>query len=119
MIHWHKNTPRRAHSQFDNLPWLREVGPQAVLINADDAKERSISNGDLVKVFNSRGEMVIPAEVSEGILPGVVDVPEGAWYDPDERGVDRGGCPNILTRDKTSPGGGFVSSSCLVQVEKV
>jgi anaerobic dimethyl sulfoxide reductase subunit A len=110
---------RRAHSQFDNLPWLRELVSQAVLINAEDAKARGISNGDLVRVFNGRGEMVIPAEVSERILPGVVDIPEGAWYTPDENGIDRGGCPNILTRDKTSPGGGFVSSCCLVQVEKV
>lgn len=109
---------RRAHSQFDNVPWLRELMPQAVSINADDAKARGISNGNLVRVFNDRGEMVIPAAVTERIMPGVVDIPEGAWYAPDEKGVDRGGCPNVLTLDRPSPSGGFVSASCLVQVEK-
>ena len=48
----------------------------------------------------------------------LVDIPEGAWYAPDEKGIDRGGCPNVLTLDRPSPSGGFVSASCLVQVEK-
>ena len=83
-----------------------------------DAKERGIKNGDLVRVFNDRGQMVIPAIVTEGIMPGVVDVPQGAWYDPDENGVDKGGCANILTLDEISPGGAFCSNTALVQVEK-
>ena len=109
---------RRAHSQFDNIPWLRELEPQAVKINPKDAKPRGIKDGDPVRVFNDRGEMIIQAEVTQRIIPGVVDVPEGAWYDPDEQGVDRGGCANVLTRDARSPGGAFTTNTCLVQVEK-
>jgi anaerobic dimethyl sulfoxide reductase subunit A len=111
--HW-----RRAHSQFDSLSWLRELATQEVLISAIDAEARGISDKDLVRVFNDRGVVVIPARVSQRIMPGVVDVPQGAWYTPDENGVDWGGCSNVLTRDEPSPGGGFVSSCCLVQVEK-
>ena len=109
---------RRANNQFDNIPWLRELEPQAVLINSEDAESRGIKNGDMVRVFNGRGKMVIPAKVTERIMPGVVDVPHGAWYDPDKKGVDRGGCANILTKDAYSPGGALPYNTCLVQVEK-
>jgi anaerobic dimethyl sulfoxide reductase subunit A len=110
---------RRAHSQYDNLPWLRELQTQAISINAADALARGIKDGDMVRVFNDRGQMVIPARVTERIMPGVVDIPQGAWYDPDEKGIDRGGCCNVLTRDEHSPGGAFCSNTTLVQVERI
>lgn len=110
---------RRAHSQFANLPWLMELQTQAMQISSVDAQARGISTGDMVKVFNDRGELRILAKVTERIMPGVVDIPQGAWYDPDENGVDRGGCANVLTRDAISPGGAFCSNTALVQVEKI
>ena len=109
---------RRAHTQFDNIPWLRELEPHAVKMNTIDAQARGIQDGDLVRVFNDRGRMIIPARVTERIMPGVVDLPQGAWYSPDENGVDRGGCANTLTRDEPSPGGALPSNTALVQVEK-
>jgi anaerobic dimethyl sulfoxide reductase subunit A len=110
---------RRAHTQFDNLPWLRELQTQAISINPVDARERNIKDGDEVLVFNDRGSMIIPARVTERLLPGVIDIPQGAWFDPDENGIDRGGACNVLTRDEHSPGGALVSNTCLVQVVKV
>ena len=110
---------RRANSQFDNIPWLRELEPQTVTINAKDARARGIKNGDMVRVFNDRGEVIVPAKVTGRIMPGVVDVPHGAWYDPDQNGVDKGGNPNVLTKDARSPGGAFTYNTGLVQVEKV
>lgn len=110
---------RRANNQFENVPWLRELEAQAVLINAGDAAARGIKDGDRVRVFNDRGETVIPARVTERIMPGVVDIPHGAWYDPDEKGVDRGGCANVLTKDAYSPGGAFTYNSCLVEIQRI
>jgi anaerobic dimethyl sulfoxide reductase subunit A len=110
---------RRAHSQFDNLPWLRELQIQAIAINSLDAESRGINQGDMVRVFNDRGEVRIPAKVTERIMPGVVALPQGAWYAPDANGIDHGGCANVLTRNVTSPGGAFISSTALVQIEKV
>jgi len=110
---------RRAHTQFDNLPWVRETAPQAMLMNPVDASPRVIRSGDTVKVFNDRGATSVRVEVTERIMPGVVDLPQGAWYDPDTEGVDRSGGPNVLTRDATSPGGAFCGNTCLVQVSKV
>jgi len=109
---------RRTHSRFDKVPWLMELEAQAVLINSADAKARGIEDGDMVRVFNNRGQTIIPARVTERIMPGVVDIPEGAWFDPDEKGIDRGGCPNVLLNDEPSPGGALCSNTALVQVEK-
>jgi anaerobic dimethyl sulfoxide reductase subunit A len=110
---------RRAHSQFETLPWLRELQAQTLMISTMDAAARGISDGDMVRVFNDRGEVMVPAKVTERIMPGVVDLPQGAWFSPDERGVDRGGCANVLTSDRSSPCGALVTNSSLVQVEKV
>ena len=109
---------RRAHSQFETLPWLRELQPQALLISTADARARNISDGNLVRVFNDRGEVIIRSQVTERIMPGVVDLPEGAWFFPDEKGVDRGGCANVLTNDRHSPCGAQATNTALVEVEK-
>jgi anaerobic dimethyl sulfoxide reductase subunit A len=112
------HTRRRAHTQFDNVAWLRELDPQALSINTADAEVRGIKDGDMVLVFNDRGQMIVPARVTGRIMPGVVDIPQGAWYDPDENGIDRGGCANVLTSDVISPGGAFCSNTALVEVQK-
>jgi anaerobic dimethyl sulfoxide reductase subunit A len=109
----------RAHSQFANLPWLKDLRHQAVAISTIDAGARGIRDGDMVMIFNDRGKVVIPAEVTERMMPGVVAVPQGAWYQPDENGVDHGGCANVLTKNVTSPAGAFPSHTALVQVVKV
>jgi len=110
---------RRTHSRFNNIPWLQELEAQAVLINSADAMARGIKDGDMVRVSNNRGKTVLPARVTERIMPGVVDIPEGAWYDPDENSIDKGGCPNVLLKDEPSPGGAFCSNTVLVQIESV
>ena len=110
---------RRAHSQFETIPWLRELQEHVVQLNPIDAEARGIRDGDEVMVFNDRGKMVIRAQTTERIMPGVVDIGEGAWYDPDEAGVDRGGCANVLTSDEISPGGAVPYHTALVQVQKL
>jgi anaerobic dimethyl sulfoxide reductase subunit A len=107
----------RAHSTWYNVTWLSEIEPHGVWINPGDAKKRNIRHGDLVDVFNDQGRIRIPAKVTERIMPGVVNVCQGAWFDPDEKGVDRGGCANVLTRDAHSIGGAHHMNSALVQVE--
>ncbi|MDO8568566.1 MAG: molybdopterin dinucleotide binding domain-containing protein, partial [Dehalococcoidales bacterium] len=106
----------RAHTQSEKVPWLTELKPQQVHMNADDAKARGIKNGDMVRIFNDRGQMILPAQISQRIMPGVVDIPEGAWFNPDANGVDRGGCANVLTRDEASPGGAYAYNTALVEI---
>lgn len=108
---------RRTHSSISMIPWLEEVEPHMVWINPINAESRRIEHGDLVDIFNDRGRVRIPAKVTERVIPGVVVIYQGAWYNPNEDGVDVGGCGNVLTKDSRSPGGAFPMNSAVVQVE--
>jgi anaerobic dimethyl sulfoxide reductase subunit A len=110
--------PAKTHSTLEKIPWLEEVKPRRVWINAHDAKKRGIVDGDEVSIFNNRGKVLVQAKVTERIMPGVVDLPEGAWFDIDENGIDRGGCANVLTSSEHSPGGAWGANTVLVEVEK-
>lgn len=94
---------QRTHSTYGNVPWLKEVAPQELWINPADAGARGIRAGDPVRVFNDRGASFIPAKVTPRVMPGVVLLPEGAWYEPDAQGRDHAGCPNVLTSQRPSP----------------
>ncbi len=113
------HTLHRVHSTHDNNDWLEEAFPQRVFINPIDASERGIKDGDEVKVYNSRGALILPCRVTPRIMPEVVDIPQGAWYEPDENGVDRGGCVNVLTSHRWTPFAfGTTQHTIMVEVEK-
>lgn len=70
------------HSQCAYTPVLREIEPEPTLkINASDASDRGIAQGDYVRVYNDRGYAVLKAVVTEGIKPGVVSIPHGFQAD--------------------------------------
>lgn len=106
------------HSTLEKIPWLEEVAPRRAWISTHDAEQRGISDGDDVLIFNDRGRVLVQAKVTERIMPGVVDLPQGAWFDIDEAGIDRGGCANILTPSEHSPGGAWSANTILVEVRK-
>lgn len=113
------HTLARVHSTHDNNDWLGEAFPQRIFINPLDAEARGIHDGDLVRAWNERGELVLPARVTPRILPGVVDIPQGAWWSPNESGVDFGGCINVLTSEKWTPYAfGTAQHTIMVQIEK-
>lgn len=68
----------RVHTQYFNIPWLREIDPSPfVEINPADAETRGIVQGDVVEVFNDRGSVRLKAKLSNGIRPGMVNIARG------------------------------------------
>ena len=117
MLTW-KGRNRANSTQFAN-PWLQEVQGQALWINPVDAEKRGINAGDMVRIYNDRGISQIPALITQRIIPGVVGMQAGAWWDPDENGVDHGGCPNVLTSARMTPlAHGNSHLTVLVEVSK-
>lgn len=109
----------RTHSSYGSVDWLKEAHPQKIWISVPDAEARGIENGDLITVTSRRGAIQGHAFVTERIIPGVMSIPQGAWYDPNKDGVDDGGCVNTLTRIHASPlSKGNPQHTNLVEVEK-
>jgi anaerobic dimethyl sulfoxide reductase subunit A len=114
------HTMARVHSTHANNDWLREAFPQRVFINEIDAAERGITDGDQVRVYNARGALRLRCRVTRRLMPGVVDIPQGAWWEPDEAGEDRGGNVNVLTSERWTPlAAGTAQHTIMVEVEKV
>jgi anaerobic dimethyl sulfoxide reductase subunit A len=63
--------------------------------------------------------MIIPCRLTKRILPGVVNIPQGAWWTPDKDGIDRRGNINVLTSERWSPlAFGTTQHTIMVQIEK-
>ena len=107
---------RKLHSQLDASPYVAQAkrhGREPIDINPIDAARRGIADGDLVEVFNPRGTCLSAARVTEAVMPGVVRLSTGAWFDVDiQTGVEKHGNPNTLTRDV---GASELSQGCSAQ----
>jgi biotin/methionine sulfoxide reductase len=97
----------KLHSQYDHGSVSRagKVSGRAPLwINRTDAAARGILDGEIVAVFNDRGTCLAGAILTDGLIPGVVQLPTGAWFDPVEPGqspsLEKHGNPNVLTADR-------------------
>jgi anaerobic dimethyl sulfoxide reductase subunit A len=113
------HTLHRVHSTHDNNDWLEEAFPQRAFLNPIDAQSRGIKDGDPVRIYNSRGALVISCRLTPRIMPGVVDIPQGAWYEPDDKGIDQGGCVNVLTSHRWTPFAfGTAQHTIMVEVQR-
>lgn len=118
----------RLHSQLANTSLRQKYvvnNREPVLIHVEDAKTRGISDGDIVRIFNNRGQVLAGAIVTPDIIKGTVSLCEGAWYDPLDLGVSekplcKNGCPNVLTMDigTSKLAQGNSPNTCIVQIEK-
>lgn len=121
------HTKTRTHSSYGNVEWLKSVAPQQCWINDQDAAALGVENGEDVVVSTERGRTQLSAKVTPRIMPGVVSIPQGAWYDPETRDpetigskdvLDKGGCISVLTSMRPTPiskGNGVHSNLCKIE----
>ncbi|HXY15798.1 MAG TPA: molybdopterin-dependent oxidoreductase [Terriglobales bacterium] len=102
------------NSTFSNLPSIQRMEEVGWLeMNVADARVRSVHDGDTVRVFNRRGELLLRAKVDGTVQPGVVGA-RLAWakLDSQQRNI------NVLTSQKlTDLGNSATFYSVLVEVE--
>ncbi|MEI4472397.1 molybdopterin-dependent oxidoreductase [Frigidibacter sp. MR17.24] len=116
----------RLHGQLDPVAGSRASkiqGREPLRIHPRDAAERGLRDGDVARVWNDRGACLVGIALSGDLLPGVVEMATGAWFDPIHPGepgsLDVHGNPNVLTHDRptSSLSGGSAAQSCLVEIE--
>jgi len=92
----------KLHSQLDAGVLSREHklhDRQRVRLHPADAQARGIADGDLVRVFNARGHCMGGATLDDAVMPGVIVMSTGAWFDGHGDDLERHGNPNVLTAD--------------------
>ncbi|MEA1898276.1 MAG: molybdopterin-dependent oxidoreductase [Bacteroidota bacterium] len=108
------NTKNRIHSQFGNLDVIRQFDPEPILdIHPEEAQKRNINNGEVVRVFNSRGELKIKVRYQLGLRRRCVFTANGWW-------MSEGGGANFLSAPReTDMGHGTAFHDNLVKIEKI
>lgn len=110
---------RRSHTVFDNVTWMREAYENPVFLNASDAKERQISEGDTVLITTPYGKTLRNAFLTERYMPGVIGLPHGAWVDVDEdTGIDKAGADNYISGQLPQGAGISGFNTNIGQIEK-
>ncbi len=105
------------NSSFVNVQSLRDIEGEPLLeIHADDAALRGIESGQMVRVFNDRGEYRCKAKVSTRARPGVVNG-LGIWWR--KLGPSGTNVNEVTSQQLTDMGRGPVFYDCLVEVAGV
>lgn len=78
------SSSKRTNATFGGHAESQE--PERLEIHPRDAAKRGIAQGDKVKVWNDLGAVVLVAEISEDVQPGVLYSPKGTWLATSETG---------------------------------
>ena len=126
-FHLITNQPaEKLHSQLDHGLESRNKkrnGRTPVHINPSDAIDYQIADGDTVRIYNRRGACLGTATLDNDMMPGVLKMSTGAWFDgtPQLDGtlLCKHGNPNTVTRDMGTSelAQGPTAHSCLVGIE--
>jgi anaerobic selenocysteine-containing dehydrogenase len=74
----------------DNNSWMHNSGRLVkgplrctLLVNSTDAASRNLASGDCARLESDTGSVVVPVEVTDAMLEGVVSLPHGWGHDRD------------------------------------
>ncbi len=93
---------------------IKGQGEQFVLINAADAEQRGIKEGDKVQVFNDRGAFEGDARITDDVNAGIIVATLGYW-----RQLNTGTVNSISSAEFVDMGHAPTFSDNLVQVKLV
>jgi biotin/methionine sulfoxide reductase len=127
-LHLISNQPKtKLHSQLDHGSHCRAAKinqREPIMLHPEDARARNLVDGDVVRVFNQRGACLGGVIIDDQVMPGVVQMSTGAWYDPldpaEPGSLCKHGNPNLLTPDigTSRLAQGPIAHTCLVEVER-
>jgi len=122
------------HVNLDSASWLREIETckvvgtedgyqyEPIWVHPSDAKKHGIKTGDVIAMYNERGETWGGCYVTERIMPGVLYQDHGSAVDHLDVGkVERTGSNNLICPCGTTSknAAGEVTSGYLVALRKV
>ena len=103
------------NSSFVNVKSLRDIEGEPLLeMNPADAATRGIQGGQVVRVFNARGQYRCKVALSGRARPGVVNG-LGVWWR--KLGLDGTNVNQLTSQNLTDLGRGPVFYDCLVEVQ--
>jgi anaerobic selenocysteine-containing dehydrogenase len=87
-----------------------------LLMHPDDAGERQLADGELVRIYNAAGEVRCHVQVGAWIRPGTIALPKGLW----RKHTANGYTANVFAPDTLSDlGGGACFNDARVNVERI
>lgn len=122
----------RRHLRSNNT-WMHNSerlvkGPNrcTAIIHPDDAEKLGIVDGELIQVHNEHGKVEIEAELSQGLMPGVISIPHGWGHNKEAIGwttakAHAGVSVNDLTSDQEvdAVSGNAAVNGVFVEVAKI
>jgi anaerobic selenocysteine-containing dehydrogenase len=88
----------------------------AAEIGADDAAARTITDGDVIRIWNDLGEVTCRAKVSPHVRPGVIVLAKGLWRFHTRNGLSSNA---LIPATLSDFAGGACYNDARVQVERV
>jgi anaerobic selenocysteine-containing dehydrogenase len=123
-----KRETKTHNTYIHNAPTLMKKRKTNLLfMNKDDAEQRTINQGDMVRVTSRWGSVELPAEISSDIMPGSAAIPFG-WGHGKSKGLQVAGKhPGVNPNELTPSGVEFVDrvsgmarlSGVPVEIERV
>lgn len=110
------HTRWRMHTQWAFDPVLRELDPEPIAyLSPQDAESRGIKRGDIIRIYNDRGQIVVKALISRGLPPGIINCPKGWQRD---QYVAPGSFQELTQRKSTPASDNHIQFDVLVEAER-